>query len=623
VHDSFQAAAIARNLVDNNFQWRVTMENSVQDETAFSIRNIFALICIHCNPQLPSPLELWTEFSQFFIADFIHRGDTPEVALNKALQHIDSIFLRNNTSCRLIGIPEPDYTMPMWNVNNLDYDAEQVDHVALAHEHLNNLTADQRNIYDPIILCIQNSINGIANRNNCYYVDGPGGCGKTYLISALIHRIRSLGQSVLSMAFTGIAASLIEDGTTIHYRYKFPVPTLPDSISNIRPYSPEGQLLRVVILQIYDEASMISKYILEAIDRTLKDILRNQLPFGGVTVLFCGDLRQCLPIVRNGNAAAICSLAITRSLLWQHFHLFQLTQNLRALPGEQEFTNWLLELGNGEIPRLDNEYLIRLPDRVVCPDNLIDHVFGPAPLDPIELRNTNKAILAPINDSVFEINENVLERLEGNTTTFYSIDEILADGEIEHIQIPIESIYQYTPPGYPKHEFNVKVGANVMLIKNLDITVGLCNGTRMNVIAINRHTIRCSIISGRFRGREHLIPRIVFRPDDDSTIKFTRIQFPFRLCFAMTINKSQGQTLDRLGIYLREPCFSHGQLYTAFSRARSFESVMIQVQNIPGGDKMQGEFTDTNGVRGIYTKNIVYPEIIQSLIQQPRPRPRV
>ncbi len=151
----------------------------------------------------------------------------------------------------------------------------------------------------------------------------------------------------------------------------------------------------------------------------------------------------------------------------------------------------------------------------------------------------------------------------------------------------------------PPHKLNLKIGAIVMLLRNLDVHQGLCNGVRLIVRRLQNHTIDCEVATGSNKGNRVLIPRITLTPSDPFLpFKLRRHQFPIRLSFAMTINKSQGQTFDRLGLLLPQPVFSHGQLYVAFSRVRSLNSIKVQIV-----DEEQ-----TNQRRK--TKNIVFKEIL-------------
>uniref|UniRef100_A0A914Y380 DNA replication helicase domain-containing protein n=1 Tax=Panagrolaimus superbus TaxID=310955 RepID=A0A914Y380_9BILA len=120
-----------------------------------------------------------------------------------------------------------------------------------------------------------------------------------------------------------------------------------------------------------------------------------------------------------------------------------------------------------------------------------------------------------------------------------------------------------------------------MLIKNISVNTGLCNGTRLQVTEIFDEFIKCKVLSGSRSNTEDEIylPRCKFEyggtPSEPGP-HFSRCQFPVKLSFAMTINKSQGQTLNRVGLYFRQgECFSHGQLYTAMSRVRTKKSIKI------------------------------------------------
>jgi ATP-dependent DNA helicase PIF1 len=141
-----------------------------------------------------------------------------------------------------------------------------------------------------------------------------------------------------------------------------------------------------------------------------------------------------------------------------------------------------------------------------------------------------------------------------------------------------------------------------MLLRNLDIKRGLCNGTRLILHHLHAHVLDAEIITGANQGQRVLIPRLKLAPSDPN-LPFTlqRIQFPIRLSYSMTINKSQGQTFDRVGIYLPAPVFAHGQLYVAFSRARSFDDIYIQICQTHIQGIFNGKYT---------TQNVVYPEIL-------------
>ncbi|XP_035830922.1 ATP-dependent DNA helicase PIF1-like [Helianthus annuus] len=140
-----------------------------------------------------------------------------------------------------------------------------------------------------------------------------------------------------------------------------------------------------------------------------------------------------------------------------------------------------------------------------------------------------------------------------------------------------------------------------MLLRNIDQQNGLCNGTRLQVTFLGKRVIEAEIISGANVGTRTFIPRISMIPSDKKIpFAFQRRQFPVAVCFAMTINKSQGQSLSKVGLFLKEPVFTHGQLYVALSRVKSREGVKMLIL-----DK-DGKPTNT-------TTNVVYKEVFTHL----------
>ena len=159
-------------------------------------------------------------------------------------------------------------------------------------------------------------------------------------------------------------------------------------------------------------------------------------------------------------------------------------------------------------------------------------------------------------------------------------------------------------PGLPPHELKLKKNMPVMLLRNLDPRAGLCNGTRLIVQrVIEGRLLEAKIATGKHRGDVVYIPRIMLYPEEGLfPWEWSRRQFPVRIAFAMTINKSQGQTLGRVGVYLFDACFGHGQLYVAASRVG------------PVGRASHLRFAVERTEEGAYrTANVVYCEALTVL----------
>ena len=146
-----------------------------------------------------------------------------------------------------------------------------------------------------------------------------------------------------------------------------------------------------------------------------------------------------------------------------------------------------------------------------------------------------------------------------------SVDTICDEDEVT--RYPTEFLNSLTPSGCPPHELILKIGVPVMLLRNLDPPM-LCNGTRLIATKLLDNVVVANIMGGQYANDTCFIPRIPIIPAD-LPFRFKRLQFPLRMCYAMTINKSQGQTINTVGLCLSPPVFSHGQLYVAVSRVRN------------------------------------------------------
>lgn len=270
--------------------------------------------------------------------------------------------------------------------------------------------------------------------------------------------------------------------------------------------------------------------------------------------------------------------------LWKKVEKLPLKTNMKVhLSGDKNagnFSDLLLKIGEGKLGNLQGQ--IDLSERLGIVDEnlktLIEKVYPD--LKNFPSKNSSwireRAILTPKNDSASEINELILKKLSGNGVTYTSFDSVI---EVEDaVNYPVEFMNSVQVAGIPSHSLFLKVGAPIMLLRNLK-PPALCNGTRLQVKTLHKNVIEATILTGCGTGQDVFIPRIPLVPTD-YPIQFKRLQFPVRLCFAMTINKSQGQNLKLAGVDLRTDCFSHGQLYVACSRVSSPKSlILLQPEN--------------------------------------------
>jgi len=138
-----------------------------------------------------------------------------------------------------------------------------------------------------------------------------------------------------------------------------------------------------------------------------------------------------------------------------------------------------------------------------------------------------------------------------------------------------------------------------MLLRNIDESQGLCNGTRLIVTKMANHVLEAKIMGGKHHGNITYIPHMDMSPSQSPwTFKLSRSQFPIVVSYSMTINKSQGQSLDWVGLYLPKDVFSHGQIYVALSRVTSKKGIKILVH-------------DEKKISKDLTTNVVYKEVFR------------
>ncbi|XP_016178901.1 ATP-dependent DNA helicase PIF1-like [Arachis ipaensis] len=480
----------------------------------------------------------------------------------------------------------------------------QYDTISLTREHDANvlkLNEEQRVVYDKIIDCVSNK------RHGFFFVYGFGGTGKTFLYRVLSARLRSEKKIVINVASSGITSLLLPGGKTAYSMFNIPIELTKDTVCRIKKDSAKAEVVRLADLIIWDEAPMTNKLAFEALDRTLRDIMvsvsdRNKdLPFGGKVVVLGGDFRQVLPVIPKGSRAEIVMASINSSILWKYCKVLRLTKNMRLTMGLEQstpqelrsFSDWILQIGEGRCGTVVSDKIF-----VDIPSDLIIPVLE----NPVE--DIDRAILAPTVDNVEEINNYIVDLLPGEEKNYLSTDSICGSDvyyDVDVDWINVEFLNQIRCSGLPNHSLKLKIGVPIILLRNIDPPGGLCNGTRLVVRDLGRNVISADIVSGSNVGDKVFITRMNMIPSDTVIpFKFQCRQFPISLSFAMTINKSQGQTLSTVGLFLHRPMFCHGQLYVALSRVRNRNGLKILL-------------CDDGLVDPIRTENVVFTEVFDKI----------
>lgn len=600
---TYRDACNQLNLLENDAHWDTSLADASNTARPQQIRMLFAIILTICSPS--NPKELWEKYKDFMSEDILHSlretnrnfdiQFTPNV-YNEALILIEDICLG------IVNKPLVQLGMfaPTRSVNDLfDRDLQRETHFNVNELHsfvqrnVPRLNPEQRTVFYTIMDAIAMQTGGF------YFIDAPGGTGKTFLISLILAAIRSNNYIAVAIASSGIAATLLDGGRTAHSALKLPLNLhiTETPTCNITKNSGMGKVLQTCKLIIWDECTMAHKKALEALDRTLKDLRGNERLFGGALILLSGDFRQILPVIPRSTPADELNACLKSSILWRHVQKLSLRTNMRIQLQQdasgQSFAKQLLDIGNGKMAIDQSTQCITLPSNfcqiTATTEELIDKVY------PNIVQNyknhqwlSERSILAARNNDVNAINYAILSKIPGEATTFKSIDTVM--NEDEAVNYPTEFLNSLDLPGMPPHILTLKIGVPIILLRNIN-PPRLCNGTRLSVKKIMNNIIEGTILNGKFKGEDVLVPRIPMIPID-IPFEFKRMQFPVRLAFAMTINKAQGQSLQVCGINLENPCFSHGQLYVACSRVGKPSDLFVYA---------------TDGK----TKNIVYPSALQ------------
>ncbi|KAL3618575.1 hypothetical protein CASFOL_037657 [Castilleja foliolosa] len=571
-HTTYRSACEALGLLGDDREWLSAFIESSSWATSSELRVLFVHMLLFC--EVSQPLYFWESQWQC-MADDVRRRlgseiSNPECFLNdedvkqSILVELEKLLNSATPSKSLsdYGLPLPSPTALASVGNRLLMEETCYNRPKLAADHeqsLRLLNSEQLQIYNCVLSSYQTSSQVLL------FVYGHGGTGKTFLWTTIISYFRSLGRIVLAVAASGIASLLLPSGRTAHSRFKIPIDLTEQSICHVKKGTQLADLLQQTLLIIWDEAPMSDRKCFECLDKTLRDITGDSThPFGGKSVLLGGDFRQTLPVKVKCTRAEIIDSTLPRSYLWQHFRIFRLRNNMRlrshrehldSTDSVSEFASWLLSIGDGLLGQPDindpqNIRHVQIPPQYLIDASenrllsLIYFIYDRSTLNnPSPDILSTRAIVCPTNDTSDEINKLVLSLTSGDCKVYSNYDVMIPHGgthtDLESLY-PQEYLNQLTFPGMPPHVLNLKINSPIILIRNIKQTIGLCNGTRLIVTQSLPRIIEAQIITGTSVGVRVYIPRIKFvHNSPDLPFVFIRRQFPIKLCYAMTINKSQ------------------------------------------------------------------------------------
>ncbi|MCO5615088.1 hypothetical protein L7F22_069376 [Adiantum nelumboides] len=341
------------------------------------LRQLFAIILVFCDPLHPE--QLWEKSDAELSEDYTHRMQV-DCGLGHDLALLDLDDILQQFGKHLYdyeGIPIPDRLARNRMQNGLlleetMFDAPETLKLNVEMERTLNLC--QRMVYNTILSAVEASVGGL------FFLDGPGGSGKTYLYNCILCWLRGHGLVALACASSEIASLLLSKGRTAHSRFKIPLNCNANTTCNMSVNSHEAEVVRHARLIIWDEAPMTNRYAFEALNRTMRDIMQTDSVFGGKVILFGRDFRQVFPIVPKGFREDIVDATLCRSRLWSHVKVLTLTQNMcvneiNANRSEENFCDWLLNIGNGTTADSDSNEYVKLPEHMLLQNSGLQNLF--------------------------------------------------------------------------------------------------------------------------------------------------------------------------------------------------------------------------------------------------------
>ncbi|XP_062113696.1 uncharacterized protein LOC133824737 [Humulus lupulus] len=306
---TFRETATMHGLLQRDSSLEDCLHEASLYQMPSSLRRLFATILVYCNPT--NPRDLWERFEEDMSIDFKSSEDSTSTARYHVLRSISSTIESMGKNINSYHLLDEDISFDGNEFQSREIDDELG--VEIPEEDITSsrsLNSEQQQVYNVVLEKV------LSNQNDAFFVDGPGGTGKTFLYKALLATVRSRNLVALATASSGVAASILPGGRIAHSRFKLPLDTDEKTTCSVSKQSALANLLRAAKLIIWDEAPMTRKQHIEALDKMLRDINDSDVAFGGKVVVFGGDFRQVLLVVRKGTRQEQVNSSLVHSYLW-------------------------------------------------------------------------------------------------------------------------------------------------------------------------------------------------------------------------------------------------------------------------------------------------------------------
>ncbi|XP_027941254.1 uncharacterized protein LOC114195057 [Vigna unguiculata] len=435
---------------DNNIHECLVEASTLQ--MPYALRRLFVAILLFCEPT--DVRSLWNQFHTYMLEDYTSTNTfVNENFIPILLRDLNDLLIQHGKTIKDFDLPPLSYDALATTLVPRIIQEELS--IQIPNEDVGNvhkLNHDQLITFNTILDVIN------CNQSQVFFVDGPGGTNKTFLYRTLIAHCRSNDQIILAIASSGIAATLLPGGRTAHSRFKIPINVEASSFCSISKQSDLVKLIKTTKAIIWDEAPMINRYVLEALNQTLKDILDSDAPFGGKVIILGGDFRQVLPVVQKGTKAQMIFACIINSHLWSNTKILHLQQNMRSLQ-DHNFVEYLMRIKNGIEPTQVDD-MVKIPQQLAITwegetsiQHLIHQTFPELQFHTCDASYmVERAILTPKNEDVEKLNDIIINLFPGEERNLLSFDEV--EGDTYHLY-QHEYSHTISPGGLPPHNLKV------------------------------------------------------------------------------------------------------------------------------------------------------------------------